>query len=127
VGACKAVTDGRGADVALVAVGSDRLIDTAMQAIRPGGRVMLFASTQHGTAPFDPAAVCMDEKTLMGSYSASVAIQQEGIDLVFEGYRSGKLDLTKLISHRFSLEDAAEAVKLASNPQPDSMKIVLKP
>jgi L-iditol 2-dehydrogenase len=125
--ACKAATDGRGADVALVAVGSDRLIDTAMQAIRPGGRVMLFASTQHGTAPFDPAAVCMDEKTLMGSYSASVAIQQEGIDLVFEGYRSGKLDLTKLISHRFGLEDAAEAVKLASNPQPDSMKIVLKP
>src|SRR5580698_674641 len=127
IGACKAATDGRGADVALVAVGSDRLIGTAMQAIRPGGRVMLFASTQHGTAPFDPAAVCMDEKTLMGSYSASVAIQQEGIDLVFEGYRSGKLDLTKLISHRFSLEDAAEAVKLASNPQPDSMKIVLKP
>ncbi len=127
VGACKAATDGRGADVALVAVGSDRLIQTAMEAIRPGGRVMLFASTQHGEAPFDPAAVCMDEKTLMGSYSASVAIQQEGIDLVFEGYRSGKLDLTKLISHRFGLEDAAEAVRLASNPQPDSMKIVLKP
>ena len=127
VGACKAVTEGRGADVALVAVGSDRLIDTAMRAIRPGGRVMLFASTQHGEAPFDPAAVCMDEKTLMGSYSASVAIQQEAIDLVFEGYRSGKLDLTKLISHRFRLEDAAEAVRLASNPQPDSMKIVLKP
>jgi L-iditol 2-dehydrogenase len=127
VGACKAVTDGRGADVAVVAVGSDRLIDTAMQAIRPGGRVMLFASTQHGTVGFDPAAVCMDEKTLMGSYSASVAIQQEGIDLVFESYRSGKLDLTRLISHRFGLEDAAEAVRLASNPQPDSMKIVLKP
>ncbi|HEV2576672.1 MAG TPA: alcohol dehydrogenase catalytic domain-containing protein [Acidobacteriaceae bacterium] len=127
VAACKTATGGRGADVALVAVGADALIGVAMQAIRPGGRVMLFASTQHGTAPFDPAAVCMDEKTLMGSYSASVAIQQEGIDLVFEGYRSGKLDLTKLISHRFGLEDAAEAVRLASNPQPDSMKIVLKP
>ncbi len=126
VGACKAATGGRGADVALVAVGADALIGVAMQAIRPGGRVMLFASTQHGQAPFDPAAVCMDEKTLMGSYSASVAIQQEGIELVFEGYRSGKLDLTRLISHRFSLEEAAEAVKLASNPQPDSMKIVLK-
>ena len=126
VAACKAATDGRGADVALVAVGADALIATAMQAIRPGGRVMLFASTQHGTAPFDPAAVCMDEKTLMGSYSASVAIQQEGIDLVFEGYRSGKLDFTQLISHRFGLEDAAEAVRLASNPVADSMKIVLK-
>ena len=127
VAAAKAATEGRGADVALVAVGADALIATAMQAIRPGGRVMLFASTQHGTAPFDPAAVCMDEKTLMGSYSASVAIQQEGIDLVFEGYRSGKLDLTQLISHRFTLDDAAAAVHLASNPQPDSMKIVFKP
>jgi L-iditol 2-dehydrogenase len=126
VAACKAATEGRGADVALVAVGADALIATAMAAVRPGGRVMLFASTQHGTAPFDPAAVCMDEKTLMGSYSASVAIQQEGIDLVFEGYRSGRLDLTKLISHRFGLEDAAEAVRLASNPVADSMKIVLK-
>ena len=125
--ACKAATEGRGADVALVAVGADALIATAMLAIRPGGRVMLFASTQHGAAPFDPAAVCMDEKTLMGSYSASVAIQQEGIDLVFDGYRSGSLDLTRLISHRFPLDRAAEAIHLASNPQPDSMKIVLKP
>jgi L-iditol 2-dehydrogenase len=127
VAACKAATEGRGADVALVAVGADALIATAMAAIRPGGRVMLFASTQHGTAPFDPAAVCMDEKTLMGSYSASVAIQQEGIDLVFEGYRTGKLDLTKLISHRFSMRDAAKAVELAAHPVAESMKIVLKP
>jgi L-iditol 2-dehydrogenase len=97
-----------------------------MEAIRPGGRVMLFASTQHATAAFDPAAVCMEEKTLMGSYSASVAIQQAGIDLVFEGYRSGRLDLTKLISHRFSLEEASEAVRLAANPVAESMKIVLK-
>jgi L-iditol 2-dehydrogenase len=126
VAEAKAATEGRGADVALVAVGADALIATAMSAIRPGGRVMLFASTQHGTAPFDPAAVCMDEKTLMGSYSASVAIQQEGIDLVFEGYRSGKLDLTKLISHRFSLEEASKAIHLASNPVAESMKIVLK-
>jgi L-iditol 2-dehydrogenase len=126
VAAAKAATEGRGADVALVAVGADALIATAMAAIRPGGRVMLFASTQHGTVGFDPAAVCMEEKTLMGSYSASVAIQQEGIDLVFEGYRSGKLDLTKLISHRFSLDEASEAIELASHPVAESLKIVLK-
>ena len=127
VAAAKAATEGRGADVALVAVGSDALIGVAMEAIRAGGRVMLFASTQHGRAAFDPAAVCMDEKTLMGSYSASVAIQQEGIDLVFEGYRDGTLDLTRLITHRFGLEECAEAIALASNPQPGSMKIVFKP
>src|SRR5260370_41443822 len=87
--AAKTVTEGRGADVALVAVGGNALIKLAMDAVRPGGRAMLFASTQHGEAPFDPAAVCMDEKTLMGSYSASVAIQDDVARMVFEGYRSG--------------------------------------
>ena len=98
----------------------------AMDAVRPGGRVVLVASTQHGEAGFDPAAVCMDEKTLMGSYSASVAIQDEVTRMVFDGYRTG-FDLTRLISHRFKLEDAVAAIKLASHPQPDSLKIVIQP
>jgi L-iditol 2-dehydrogenase len=126
VAAAKSATEGRGADVALVAVGGNALIQLAMDAIRPGGRVMLFASTQHGEAPFDPAAVCMDEKTLMGSYSASVAIQDEVTQMVFDGYSAG-FDLTRLISHRFSLEDAVAAIELASHPQPDSLKIVIQP
>jgi L-iditol 2-dehydrogenase len=127
VAAAKDATDERGADVALVAVGADALIRTAMDSIRPGGRVMLFAATQHGEAGFDPAAVCMDEKTLMGSYSASVAINDEVARLVFEGYRDGSFDLTRLISHRFPLEDAAAAIDLASHPQAGSMKIAIKP
>jgi L-iditol 2-dehydrogenase len=127
VAAAKAASEGRGADVALVAVGADALIRTAMDAVRPGGRVMLFASTQHGEAPFDPAAVCMDEKTLMGSYSASVAINAAVAELVFAGYRDGSFDLTRLISHRFPLEQAVAAIDLASHPQAGSMKIVIQP
>ena len=126
VAAAKAITDGRGADVALLAVGGDALIKVAMDAIRPGGRVMLFAATQHGEAPFDPAAVCMDEKTLMGSYSSSVAINDEVAQLVLEGY-GNDFDLTRLISHRFSLEDAVAAIDLASHPQANSLKIVIQP
>lgn len=126
VAAAKAATEGRGADVALLAVGGNRLIKVAMDAIRPGGRVQLFAQTQHGEAPFDPAAVCMDEKTLMGSYSASVAIQNDVTKMVFDGYRNG-FDLTQLISHRLSLEDAVAAIDLASHPQADSLKIVIQP
>lgn len=82
---------------------------------------MLFASTQHEEATFDPGAVCLDEKTLMGSYSASVDIQDETAELVF----SGKWDFSKLISHRFPLSKAVEAIELASNPQPHSMKIFI--
>jgi L-iditol 2-dehydrogenase len=122
----KAATEGRGADVVLLAVGGNALIKVAMDSVRPGGRVVLFAQTQHGEAPFDPAAVCVDEKTLMGSYSASVAIQDDVTEMVFAGYRDG-FDLTNLISHRFSLEDAVAAIDLASHPQADSLKIVIQP
>ncbi len=124
---CKAVTEGRGADVALLAVGANALIKLAMDAIRPGGRVCLFAQTQHGEAPFDPAAVCMDEKTLMGSYSSSLAVQDKAIKLVFSGYRDGSFDLTRLISHRFSLEDSVAAIEIASHPVGDSMKVIIQP
>jgi L-iditol 2-dehydrogenase len=121
-----AATEGRGADVAILAVGGSALIKTCMDAVRPGGKVMLFAQTQHGEAVIDPGAVCMDEKTLLGSYSASAAILDEVTDLVFGGYRNG-FDLTQLISHRFSLEEAVAAVEIASHPQADSMKIMIEP
>jgi L-iditol 2-dehydrogenase len=121
-----AETESRGADAVILAVGGSALIRTAMDAVRPGGRVMLFAQTQHGEAAFDPAAVCVDEKTLIGSYSSSFTILNEVTDLVFGGYRNG-FDLTQLISHRFPLEEAVAAIEIASHPQPDSMKIMMEP
>src|ERR1035441_8849428 len=78
-----AETEGRGADAVILAVGGNALIQTAMDAVRPGGKVMLFAQTQHGEVVIDPGAVCMDEKTLMGSYSSSFEILDEVTDLVF--------------------------------------------
>jgi L-iditol 2-dehydrogenase len=122
----KAETEGRGADAVLLAVGGKALIKTAMDAVRCGGKVMLFAQTQHEEASFDPGAVCMDEKTLLGSYSASTAIQPEVEELVLGGYRQG-FDLTQLISHRFPLEEAVKAIEVASHPQADSMKIMIEP
>ena len=121
-----AETEGRGADAVILAVGGNALIKTAMDAARCGGKVMLFAQTQHGEATFDPGAVCMDEKTLLGSYSSSFEILDEVTDLVFNGYRNG-FDLTQLISHRFPIEQAVEAIDIASHPKADSMKIMIEP
>ena len=119
-------TEGRGADAVILAVGGNALIRTAMDAVRPGGKVMLFAQTQHGEVTIDPAAVCVDEKTLLGSYSSSFPLLDEVTSLVFGGYRKG-FDLTQLISHRFPLEEAVAAIEIASHPQPDSMKIMVEP
>jgi L-iditol 2-dehydrogenase len=115
-------TEGRGADAAIVAVGGNALIRTAMDAVRPGGRVLLFAQTVRGEATIDPAAICVDEKRLLGSYSASVELQKDAVRFVM----SREMDLEGLISHRFSLSNSVEALKLAARPQPDSMKIVIQ-
>ncbi len=116
-------TEGRGADAVILAVGGSSLIGTAMDATRPGGRVLLFAQTVHGEAIIDPAAVCVDEKSLLGSYSASVDLQKESAGFVFRR----EMELERLISHRFPLERAVEALTLAAHPQPESLKIVIQP
>jgi L-iditol 2-dehydrogenase len=122
VKAVREQTEGRGADAAIVAVGGNGLIRTAMDAVRPGGRVLLFAQTVRGEATIDPAAVCVDEKTLLGSYSASVELQEDSVRFVM----SREMDLEGLISHRFFLSNSVEALQLAAHPQPDSMKIVIQ-
>jgi len=119
----KSLTEGRGADAVILAVAGNSLIRPAMDATRPGGRVLLFAQTQHGEAIIDPAAVCVDEKSLLGSYSASVDLQEESVRFVLDR----EMDLEGLISHRFSLAEAVQALHLAANPKPDSMKIVIQP
>jgi L-iditol 2-dehydrogenase len=123
VQAVRTLTEGRGADAAILAVGGNSLIKTAMDAVRPGGRVLLFAQTARGETTIDPAAVCVDEKTLLGSYSASVDLQEASVQFVM----GGEMNLESLISHRLPLSRSLEALDLAAHPGPDSMKIVIQP
>jgi L-iditol 2-dehydrogenase len=123
VAAARNQTEGRGVDAAILAVGGSSLIRTAVDAVRPGGRVLLFAQTVRGEVTLDPASICVDEKTLLGSYSASVELQEESVRFVL----GPETDLERLISHRFSLASSVEALNLAAHPQPESMKIVIQP
>jgi L-iditol 2-dehydrogenase len=119
----KAMTDGRGADAVILAVAGNGLIRSAMDATRPGGRVLLFAQTQRSEAVIDPSAVCVDEKSLLGSYSASVDLQAESANFVL----NREMDLEALYSHRFPLSQAVDALELAAHPQPETMKIAIQP
>jgi L-iditol 2-dehydrogenase len=84
--------------------------------------VLLFAHTKRGDSlPVDLAAICLDEKDLIGSYSADYTIQDEVARLIF----SRQFDMRKLITHRFPLEKTADAVALASHPTEDSLKIAV--
>jgi L-iditol 2-dehydrogenase len=117
------LTERRGADAVILAVGGNTLIKTAIDCARPGGKVMLFAQTQHSDATVDSGAICVDEKTLLGSYSASVDLQDDVARFVL----GRELNLEALYSHRFPLSKAIEALNLAAHPQPATMKIAIQP
>ncbi len=118
-----ALTSGRGVDLAVVAAAVPDLVNVGIEAVRPGGRVLLFAQTDPAERVAIPTAqICMKEKQLIGSYSADWSLQEESARLVFER----ELPLRDLISHRFPLAEIESAIHLAANPQPDSLKVMVE-
>lgn len=118
----KSRTEGRGADAVLVAVAHPAVVEEALAAARPGGRVLLFAANDPVTRiEFPAAAVGIDEKEILGSYSAAVDIQDEAADLVL----SKKLPVLDIVTHRFPLARIQEAVELAARPTVDSLKVLI--
>jgi L-iditol 2-dehydrogenase len=74
----------------------------------------------------DFGSICLEEKDLIGSYSADFTLQSEVSRLVF----SRRLDVRKLITHALPLEQTTTAVALASRPamsaaKSDSLKVVV--
>ena len=116
------LTHSQGLDAAVIAVPSDDVVREAQTLVRGGGQVLLFAHTRRGVqTALDLATVCVDEKDLIGSYSADFELQTEVARLVF----SRQLDVRRLITHQFPLAQTAAAVDLAAHPTAESLKIVV--
>jgi L-iditol 2-dehydrogenase len=119
----RAATGGRGADCAFLAAFGQAPLQQAVDATRPGGRIMVFAATSPGeTASLDLGALCAAEKELLTSYSASVEVQDLAAQLVF----GREIRVEELVTHRFPLEEAARAVDVASRPAPGVLKVILQ-
>jgi L-iditol 2-dehydrogenase len=120
----KRLTEGRGADLVIVAASVRGIVDQAMACSRPGARILLFAQTS-ATERIETsgADICVGERTLFGCYSASVDLQTESARLVF----GGELPLEELISHRLPLIKIRSGIDLALHPGPNSLKIIVQP
>jgi len=120
----QAETQGRGADLVIIAASAPGIVEQAVAATRPGAKILLFAQTSHQERiEVSGADVCMGERMLCGSYSASVDLQKESADLVF----SRALPVEDLISHRYSLNNIHEGIERALHPDEKSLKIVVRP
>ena len=118
------MTGGRGADCVIVAASAPGIVEQAVRYSRPGSRILLFAQTSHHERiEVSGADICVGERVMFGSYSASVDLQQESADLVF----SGLLPVEDLISHRFALNEIQAGIDLALHPEPKSLKIIVQP
>ncbi len=118
----RARSEGRGADVVLVAVAHPAVVVEALAAARPGGRVLLFAANDPITKiEFPASAVGIDEKEILGSYSAAVDIQESAAGLVL----GKKLPVMDIVTHRFPLDRIQEGLELAARPTEDSLKILI--
>ncbi len=118
----RARTGGRGCDAVLVAVPHPILVGEALAVARSGGRVLLFAHNDpQMKIEFPATAVGVEEKEILGSYSAAVDIQEAAAELIF----SRKLPVAGLVTHRFRLEQIQRALKLAAHPTADSMKVLI--
>jgi L-iditol 2-dehydrogenase len=119
----RGLTGGRGADLVFVATAVKGLVEQAVAFSRPGARICLFAQTSDKERiELSGASICVGERMLFGSYSASVDLQKESADLVF----TRKIPVSLLISHRFPLANIEEAFALATNPTEDSLKVIVQ-
>jgi L-iditol 2-dehydrogenase len=123
-GEVKRLTEGRGADLVIVAVSVPGIVEQAIRCSRPGARILLFAQTA-ATERIETSGsdICVGERTLFGCYSASVDLQKESATLVF----GNELPVDELISHRLPLVKIRSGFDLALHPGPKSLKIIVQP
>ena len=120
--AVDALSDGLGADVAFDTAGGPGALDAALEVVRPGGAVVLFAHAGEGErAAFDLNAFFKSEAKLIATYSSSLSEQREVHRLMV----TRRLDPSRLVTHRLPLSRFDEAVELARGLR--AVKVLLMP
>lgn len=90
-------------------VGSGATIPQALQAIRPGGTVVVMGLHAARTeVAISPGTLVMQNKRLLGSFAGSIRPHLD-LPMLVELYRAGKLDLDALITKRYPLQDLSQA------------------
>lgn len=104
-------------DVVVEASGSESGFATALDLVRPRGKLVL-KSTFHGRSVWEPSKVVVDEITIVGSRCGRFV---PALELLSDG----KIEVEDLISDELSLTDGVAAMDLAAKP--GVLKVLLCP
>jgi L-iditol 2-dehydrogenase len=114
-------TQNRGVDIVIVSTGSLNAIAQSIEIVRKGGAVVLFGvPSKDAKMSMDISRIYSKEITITPSYAASETDTNVAFKLIVEK----KIEVNKLITHRFDLSESAKALECAHQGN-DSMKIIV--
>jgi len=121
VGELRGQTDGYGVDVAFEAAGSESATVQAIHALRPGGTLVLLGYWKQDQVAI-PGITAMRKGLTVRFVRRMKNTFERAIDLA----RRGLVDVASLVTHEFSLEQAAEAFVRAERRDPGILKAVIR-
>src|SRR5215471_853722 len=121
----KRLTDGRGVDVAIEALGRQETFESALRAIRPGGTLSsLGVYSGKLVAPYEAFYAGLGDQKIVTTLCPGGKERMRRLMTMVEHRR---VDLTSLVTHRFALDDIEEAFDLFSHQRDGVLKVALKP
>jgi L-iditol 2-dehydrogenase len=116
------LTNGKGADLAVEAVGRRETWELAPKLVRKGGTVLLFGGCASGTETmFEADKIHYGELHVQGSFHHTPAAVEHAFRLIV----SGKVSIKPIISHEMPLDRAEEALQLMGSGR--ALKVALRP
>jgi len=121
----KRLTDGRGADVTIEALGRQETFEQALRATRPGGTLSsLGVYSGKLVAPYDAIYAGLGDQKIVTTLCPG---GKERMRRLMTMIANGRLDLTSLVTHRFALDDIQDAYELFSGQKDGVLKVALSP
>jgi threonine dehydrogenase-like Zn-dependent dehydrogenase len=125
VAAIKALTEGRGADVTIEALGRQETFENALRALRPGGTLSsLGVYSGKLVAPYEAIYAGLADQKIVTTLCPG---GKERMRRLMAMIATRRVDLTPLVTHRFALDDIHEAFELFSEQRDGVMKVALAP
>ena len=121
----KRLTDGRGVDVAIEALGRQETFENALRAIRPGGTLSsLGVYSGKLVAPYETLYAGLGDQKIVTTLCPGGKERMRRLMAMIENRR---VDLSPLVTHRFSLDDIHDAFDLFSSQGDGVLKVALLP
>jgi alcohol dehydrogenase len=116
---------GTGADVAIEALGTQQTFESALRSLRPGGTLSsLGVYSGKLQIPYEAFAAGIGDHRIVTTLCPG---GKERMRRLMEVVRSGRVDLTPLLTHTFSLDKIADAYELFGERMDGVMKVAIKP